>query len=62
MKVIELRNRGMVELNLSEIQLIDGGDANGTMAGGGLSLDWIPSFFGGIAAGIEAGWKTFHVN
>jgi hypothetical protein len=61
MKVIELEKFGMVELNLSEIQLIDGGDANGTMAGGSLSLDWASSLIGGFAKGILDGWNSFNL-
>jgi len=55
MKVMELEKLGMVELNRSEIQLIDGGDTNGTMAGGSISLDWtkpVINFIVGFVGGV----------
>ncbi|MBI1768037.1 MAG: hypothetical protein HY015_07810 [Bacteroidetes bacterium] len=55
MKTLELENWGISELNLSEALSIDGGDSNGTMAGGSISLDWtkpVINFVAGFIAGV----------
>lgn len=55
MKTLELENLGITELSLTETLFIEGGDANGTMTGGDISLEWtrpIINFAAGLFSGI----------